>query len=133
MDHNFFAPIRRGGRARLCALPAAEGFARRKKSKWRAKPPRRKGSPPRRKVKPSRPQCLCACLPQAGLCALARVKNKNSAAADRWIVFFCAHPWARILSRFNEVKSGSPGGTLERIRIVLWTILARGEMVRWQK
>ncbi len=95
-----------------CLLQA--GFARRKKN-----PPRRTGKAlrlgerkkeiARKAAKPQRPPAV------------------------RRIGFFCSHPWARSLSRCNEVKSGSPGGTLEGIRIVQWTILARGEMGRWQK
>jgi hypothetical protein len=57
----------------------------------------------------------------------------GGASRSEMIGFFCGPYWERSLSRCNEVKSGSPGGTLERIRIVQWTILARGEMARWQK
>ena len=91
--------------------------------------------PSTKKLDPSAPQFLCGlapCLPTGRLCSFARVKNpprrtRNSAGrANR--VFLCPTG-----SRCNVVKSGSPGGTLERIRIVQWTILARGEMARCQK
>jgi hypothetical protein len=71
VDHNFFAPAYRR------QVSASLREEKKRMARKVGKPQR----PP--EVKPSKPQFLCACLPQAGLCAFARIKKKNSSQSRK--------------------------------------------------